>query len=80
MNGDLVTSGLMLLGVMTVLTAVATAARRASRGVLLLAVAGEACTGGAGLAAGAWPVTAGTWAVGAYLAVLWVRLERKARA
>ncbi len=79
MNGALVSGGLLLLGVTGVLVALATAARRASRGVLLLAFAGEAVTGAAGLLAGQWPVTAGTWATGAYLAWLWVRLGRKAR-
>jgi len=77
-NGALVSGGLLLIGVTGVLAALATAARRAHRGVLLLAVAGEAVTGAAGLLAGQWPVTAGTWATGAYLAWRWASLQRKA--
>jgi len=73
-----VSAFLLTMGVMTVLAAVATAARRASRWVLLLALAGEITVGGAGLATGAWPLTTAAWATGAYLAVQWLRLERKA--
>jgi hypothetical protein len=66
-----------LLGAVLVIAACIVA--RTGRWVLLLAMAGAVTVGAGGLADGMWPCTASTWAVGAYLAVQWVRLERKAR-
>jgi hypothetical protein len=73
---------LMITGAVIVLAAIAAAVTRPARWLILLAAAGNAVTGaGCAMAAtrAGWAGAGGTWAVGAYFAVQWARMERRAR-
>ena len=70
---------LMAVSAALIIAAGWVAALRMPRLAFMLALTGEAAAGGAGLAKGFWPLPAGAWGTGAYLAWRWLKLEREAR-